>query len=271
MESPLARAELKLQKESYTAHIPVTDFGPLDLASYVKWRKTHSTDGMTTKVISNATVNKDIVIAKHMMSWAEELGLISENPIFRFRRLPEETIERSKPTDEIIDAVFSKIDELVKPVFVFLRETGVRRGEALSLTWDRVRIDDRKVVLNKTKSGKWRFAFLTDNAIEAVRVNPPACEYVFYNPRTLTRWYDCKKYWERAREAAGYSWLRVQDLRRAFGIRLAEAEGVEMHHISKALGHSSVTVTERYYAHFSDESSMKRVLKVLEGGNSGRG
>ena len=62
-----------------------------------------------------------------MMSWAEELGLISENPIFRFRRLPEETIERSKPTDEIIDAVFSKIDELVKPVFVFLRETGVRR------------------------------------------------------------------------------------------------------------------------------------------------
>ncbi len=39
-----------------------------------------------------------------------------------------------------------------------------------------------------------------------------------------------------------------------------------------ALGHSSVQMTKRYYAHYSNDSSMKRVLKVLEGGKkSGRG
>ena len=55
-------------------------------------------------------------------------------------------------------------------------------------------------------------------------------------------------------------------------IRLAESDGVEMHHIQQAMGHSSVRVTERYYAHFSPQSSQERVLKALQGGRkSGRG
>ena len=86
---------------------------------------------------------------------------------------------------------------------------------------------------------------------------------------------ECKEYKEyrrKARKEAGYPWLQVKDLRRAYAIKLAESGGVEMHHIQRALGHSSVQVTERYYAHYSNDSSMKRVLKVLEGGKkSGRG
>jgi len=256
------RIELLMKR---LGNIPVNQLSPTDLVLYVTWRKTHPEVKRLSKV-SNATINKDIVIIKHMMAWAEENELIAENRIRRFKKLPELTIERQKPTDEIIDAVFAKLDELVRPVFVFIQETGVRRGEALGLTWDRVRIEDRKIVLNKTKAGNWRFAFLTDKSIEAIRANPRACEYVFYNPKTLTRWYDCKKYWEEARKDAGYPWLQVKDLRRAYGIKLAESDRVEMHHISKALGHSSVRVTEKYYAQFSEDESIKRVLKVMEGG-----
>ncbi len=186
--------------------------------------------------------------------------------------LPEPRIERPKPTDEIIDAVFKKIDPLVAPLFDFIRETGCRRGEALSLTWDRVRIQDRKALINEDKEGKPKFLFLTEKAIRAIQSIPVASEYVFYKPKTLTRWYDCKKYWEKARKEAGYPWLQVKDLRRAYAIKLAESGGVVMHHIKRALGHSSFQVTYRYYAQYSNDSSMKRVLKVLEGGKkSGRG
>ncbi len=259
---------LKLIKKRL-GNIPVVELTPMDLTSYVKWRKHHSNK---EKEVSNATINKDIVILKHMMSWAEDQGLITDNPIFRYKRLKEQIIERPKPTDEVVDAVFAKIDPLVLPVFVFIRETGCRRGEALALTRDRVRIKDRKAVINEDKEGKFKFLFLTEKAIEAIKSLPMASEYVFYNPKTLSRWYDCKKYWEKARKEAGYPWLQIKDLRRAYGIKLAEGEGVEMHDIQKALGHSSVTVTEQYYAHFSEDSSMKRVLRVLEGGKkSGRG
>jgi integrase len=57
----------------------------------------------------------------------------------------------------------------------------------------------------------------------------------------------------------------VKDLRRHFAIQLAEA-GTDMHDIQQVLGHASVATTERYYAHFSPEHSVRKVLRVLEGG-----
>jgi hypothetical protein len=38
-----------------------------------------------------------------------------------------------------------------------------------------------------------------------------------------------------------------------------------MHVIQKMLGHSSVTTTEKYYAHFSPNYAARRALQVLEG------
>ena len=73
-------------------------------------------------------------------------------------------------------------------------------------------------------------------------------------------------YREKARKEAGYPWLQVKDLRRAYAIKLAKSGGVEMHHLQRAPGHKSVQMTGRYYAPYSNDLSIKRVLKVLEGG-----
>ena len=67
-----------------------------------------------------------------------------------------------------------------------------------------------------------------------------------------------------AREAAGYPWLRIHDLRHAYGIKLAE-RGCPMHFISEVMGHHSLDYTRRQYARFSPESAAKAVLKSLEG------
>ncbi len=42
-----------------------------------------------------------------------------------------------------------------------------------------------------------------------------------------------------------------------------------MHVIQAMLGHSSVTTTEKYYAHFSPDFAAKRALTVLEGRGNG--
>jgi len=56
----------------------------------------------------------------------------------------------------------------------------------------------------------------------------------------------------------------IKDLGRHYGITLSE-NGAEMHVVQTMLGHSSVTATEMYYAHFSPEFAAHRALQVLEG------
>jgi integrase len=123
------------------------------------------------------------------------------------------------------------------------------------------------VLFVETKSGKNREVGLTTAAIEAVQSYPRIsnCPYVFPNPKTMQPWVDLKKPWDSAREKAGYSWLRVHDLRTAYGIKLAE-RGVPMHFIQYILRHSSVKVTEERYARFRPDAPRRYVLRVLEGG-----
>ena len=53
---------------------------------------------------------------------------------------------------------------------------------------------------------------------------------------------------DRAREAAGMPDVTFHDLRRSCGTLLIQ-KGVELHIVSKILGHTSTSVTERVYAH----------------------
>lgn len=169
-------------------------------------------------------------------------------------------------TDTILDEIFAELDPRVVPLFTFIRETGCRREEALSLRWPQIEPDYRTVVFTgRTKSGKSRRVPLTRRAVAAIKRMPrlPESNYVFYHPDSETRWNECRKPWVQAREAAGHEWVQVKDMRRAFGIRLAEA-GCPMHFIQAVLGHASVTTTERYYARFSPESASRAVLDFLE-------
>jgi len=136
--------------------------------------------------------------------------------------------------------------------FIFLYETGCRREEAILLKHQDVDIERDSVTFFSTKVGRPRTALLTKEAIKAVNTmrRLPNNDHVFYNPVTMRRWYNCSASWQRARRRAGYAWLRIHDLRRYFGIRLAES-GCPMHVVQSALGHSSVSITERYYAKFS--------------------
>jgi len=149
-----------------------------------------------------------------------------------------------------------------------MRETGCQREEALSFRHWQIQPRQQMVVFSHgTKSGKYRYVPLTEAALEAVKALPPLddCKYVFYNPGSKDRWFDCKKPWEDAREAAGVPSLQMKDLRRHYAIQLAES-GAEMHDIQQVLGHASVATTEKHYAQFSPEHSSRRGLKVLQGG-----
>jgi integrase len=163
------------------------------------------------------------------------------------------------------------LKQRVIPLFTFLRETGCRREEGLSLKHHQIVLNSIPAVVvfsDNTKNGKDRQVPLTAKAIDAIKAMPKGSKYVFYHPESLTRWDTAHKVWESAREAAGYPWLRIHDLRHAYGIKLAE-RGCAMHFISEVMGHHSIDYTRKQYARFSPESASRAVLQVLEGGKNG--
>ena len=222
--------------------------------------------------VTNATVNREIATLRHLYEWGVKRGFASSNPAAGVEKLQEQEWAGPRPTEEAIQAVFAQLDPRFLPIYVLIRETGARRGEVLSL--QRWQVDGKRRIATfakRTKNGKNTMAPLTQRALEAIDSVPelPGCPYIFYNPETGTRWSDARKPWVEARRAAGYPWLRVRDLRPAFGIEASEM-GVPMHFIQSVLGHSSVAVTEKYYAKFSPDAAAKAVLSMVESGRKDR-
>lgn len=223
--------------------------------------------------VKNRTINREISILRKMMAWAKAKRYLAADRLVELEALSEQQWDGPRPTEDILDAVFVHLRADVLPLFTFLRETGCRREEALSLRSHQVDLESREVYFaGNTKSGKSRRVPLTEKAVWAVEAMPesPRTDYVFYSSDGETRWYNCRKPWEDARSKAGYRWLRIQDLRRAYGIRLAESGECTMHDIQAMLGHSSVIVTEKFYAQFMPQAARPRVLRGLEGGRKGQ-
>ena len=186
----------------------------------------------------------------------------------KFRNLKEDCRERPRFTDEQIQQVIDAVRPDCRPLFIFIRETGCRREEALSLKHWQIHEESQLVVFSEdTKSRRFRYVPLTEEALEAVRALPRLedCEYVFYNMCSKDRWHDVRKPWNSSRDAVGFPDLQVKDLRRHYAIKLAEG-GADMHDIQQVLGDASVATTERHYAQFSPKHSARKILRVLEGG-----
>jgi site-specific recombinase XerD len=246
----------------HLGHIALDALTPAHLHNYVKKRKAEG--------VSEATINRDLTTIKHLLTYAVDCGVIEVNQVERFRLLREERKERPRFTDKQIQAVISALRPDCRPLFVFIRETGCRREEALSLQHWQVQKDQRMVVFSHgTKSKKYRYVPLTQAALEALEALPrlPDCPYVFYRLQSRDRWWDCRKVWEKARRAVGHPDLCIKDLRRHYAIKLAE-DGADMHDIQQVLGHASVATTEKHYAQFSPRHSARKILRVLEGGKS---
>ena len=249
---------LKALKQ-HLGNLELSSITPAHLHRYVQKRKNAG--------VSNATINRDLTTLKHMLTYASETGLIQQSPVEKFRPLVEDFTTRPRFSDDQVQAVIDAMRPECRPIFIFVRETGCRREEVLSLRHWQVQKESRLVLFNEdTKSRKYRYAPLTDAALEAVETLPPleGCLYVFYNPSTGRRWHDCRKPWVEARTSAEVPELQVKDLRRLYAIKLAEADA-EMHDIQQVLGHASVRTTERHYAQFSPRNSARKIFSVLQG------
>ncbi len=91
--------------------------------------------GTTLKV---ATVNRDLALLKHMLSFAQREGWLDRNPV-RLVKLEKENNARDRVlSPEEFDKLQSYSAPHLQAISLMAYQSGMRSGEILNLTWDRV-------------------------------------------------------------------------------------------------------------------------------------
>jgi len=120
----------------------------------------------TPTLLAAGTVNRELALLRHLLRLAhEEWGALSTVPRIRLEKEPEGRIRWLEPEEEralLTACSASKTPDLAGIVTVAL-ETGMRHGEIMRLTWDRVdlsrgvlRLEGRGRSGDRTKSGRRR-------------------------------------------------------------------------------------------------------------------
>lgn len=148
--------------------------------------------------------------------------------------------------------------------------TGMRRGELLSLKWEQIR--NGFIYLTETKSNKARQIPVNDRLAEVFREvrrgNQLKSPYVFCDSKGR-RFYEVKRSFASACRRAGIEAFRFHDLRHTFASHLV-MKGVSLKAVQELLGHSDLTMTMRY-AHLSKGHLQEAVVALNGLGNVGTG
>ncbi len=137
------------------------------------------------------------------------------------------------------------------PLILLTMNTGLRRGEVLSLKWDQVNLGSNPRVTIKAgyaKSNSTRRVPLNSEAVAVLRQwkgQGSGDSWVFPNPVTGYRIEKLKTTWPNLMKAADIQDFRFHDLRHDFASRLVMA-GVDLYRVRDLLGHASIQMTERY-------------------------
>lgn len=211
-------------------------------------------------------------------------GLLAVNPVLRIRR-PRASSEEAaslKP-DDVAGFLLATQGLRYGGVLRLILGTGLRRGEALAITWAEVRLDRAELVINgslvrregrlvvsATKSTRSRRAvslspsmvrLLTEHRARQAAERLAAGNlwedsgFVFTtelghpaDPRNLLRAVAL------AAKKAGVPPLGVHTLRHTYATT-ALLHGVPIHVVSRNLGHSSIAITADIYGHLTDEAT----------------
>jgi integrase len=198
------------------------------------------------KVVKPASVRRELTILRHVFEIAKrEWGIpLSNNPVHQIK-LPDDGVPRSRrlapgDADQLFDAISPRTGWYLRPLIVLATETGMRRGELLSIRWIDVDLSNRTIRILKTKNGHPRTVPLSPIAIQALSNMEKTEGKVFPISTNAVR-----LAWERLRKKAGLEDLRLHDLRHEAVSRFFEA-GLNVPEVALISGHRDPRMLFRY-------------------------
>ena len=209
-----------------------------------------------------ATINRLVATLKHMFTKAVEWEWLEEEAAKRVRKvkLLEENNRRLRYLcKEEVSNLLRECSNTVKPIVTVALNTGMRKGEILSLRWENVDLKHGFILLDRTKNGERREIPINGTVritIEGLtrRLDVP---YVLHDVETGKRYQDIKKGFNGACRRAGIKDFRFHDLRHTFASHLVMA-GQDITTVKELLGHKTLGMTLRY-AHLAPSHKVKAV------------
>ncbi len=146
------------------------------------------------------------------------------------------------------------------PAVVLSMNTGMRRGELLSLKWAAVDMKGKQLTVegSTAKNMQTRHIPLNDEALEVLKNWK---EQVSDTERVISIDTGFKTAWAALLERAKITKFRWHDLRHHFASRLVQA-GVPLNTVRELLGHGSMAMTLRY-AHLAPDQKREAVAKLV--------
>jgi len=212
---------------------------------------------------TEATINREIALLKTMFNKAVEWGRIDKNPLTRVKKFKENhqkdiRVLSHKEAIRLIDSASSHL----KPVLIIALNTGLRRGEVLSLKWENIDFRKGRIFIEDSKSGKSRTVPMNRLVYNTLKSLPKDAEFVFFNEKTKGHLQDVKRSFKSACLKAGIKGLRFHDLRHTAASKMIQT-GIDLVTVSKILGHSSIQTT-MIYVHSTDKLMRAAVEKLAD-------
>jgi integrase len=209
--------------------------------------------------LTAAAVNRPLALFRHLLRLAhEDWEVIDSVPRIRLEKEPQGRLRwlTQEEITRLLNACSkSKNKELPAAVIVALN-TGLRRGELLGLSWERVDMSRGVIRLELTKSGRRREVPLNGDSDRAlVGLGPKANGRVFKTRYIQTAY-------NNAVAAAKLDDVNFHTLRHTFA-SWAVMRGVTLKELQELLGHASLAMTMRY-AHLAPEH-LRTAVSRLEG------
>ncbi|MBE2889569.1 tyrosine-type recombinase/integrase [Geobacter anodireducens] len=246
--------EAKIRRDIGTmlGHLPINEITTRDVMQL------HSS---IAKRASAATANRYRALLSTMLNLAVKCDIVEKNPVSNVEKFKEaDPRERYLSGDELgrfLMALNVEAGKTTANAIVLLLLTGLRKMELFSLQWAQTDLNRGTLRLLTTKGGRGRTVVLNSMALEILRKiqesADPACPWVFPAHRGGGHLIDPRRALKRAMTRANITDLRPHDLRRSFA-SLAVNAGVDLYQVKDLLGHSTVAVTQRAYAHLQQDT-----------------
>ena len=244
------------------------------------------------------TVKRDLGSLKGALNLAVKWGVIGMNPATPvIVKVPKEHRVRylsDKERDRLLEALSKRDKEKARsrqrgnvfslargretlpeisgyadylhPLVLLTMNTGMRRGEVLSLKWDQVQLGSNPgltVTASYSKSNKTRHIPLHSEVLAVLKkwkAQGSGEGWVFPNPNTGHRIQKLRRSWPNLLEQADIQNFRFHDLRHDFASRLVMAR-IDLYRVKDLLGHSTIQMTEKY-AHLAP-AALAEAVEVL--------
>lgn len=182
-----------------------------------------------------ATINRSLASLKKALSLAFDAGLTSINYGASVKSLPTHNKREMFLTVEQVSRLADAGSDGVRAAVWIALYTGCRRGEILKLRPEDISRNEITIHSGNTKTLRTR----------VVPIVPGLREWLKAIPLPYKDYEGLKTGFQRARIKAEMPWVNFHDLRHSCASILM-ATGADLYTVSKILGHSTITTTQRY-------------------------